>query len=166
MQTRRTVRLLLLDASGRVLLMHMHDPRVGDADGKVSARSYWLTPGGEIEPGETLEQAARRELQEETGISNARLGPLIWTAEHVLTISGEKRLLQESFIMAHLDGEQTLSHEGWTAEERISVKELRWWSAEALAASDEIFYPARLAKDIPALSRGEYPQPPLKIDLR
>ena len=34
---------------------------------------YWTMPGGALEPGESLEQAARRELLEETGLVAERL---------------------------------------------------------------------------------------------
>ena len=50
---------VVLDASGRLLLIRRgHDPHAG----------LWSLPGGRVEPGETLEQAVRREVLEETGL--------------------------------------------------------------------------------------------------
>ena len=54
--------MLLVDPGGRVLLQHR------DADAPTSANK-WSLPGGKVEPGETPEQAAHRELLEETGLS-------------------------------------------------------------------------------------------------
>lgn len=45
---------------GRLLLVQHFDRERG--------KRYWLPPGGGQEPGETLEQAAVREVLEETGI--------------------------------------------------------------------------------------------------
>ncbi len=48
--------VLALDRAGRLLLHRRTDT------------GLWSTPGGALEPGETLEETARRELREETGL--------------------------------------------------------------------------------------------------
>jgi 8-oxo-dGTP diphosphatase len=59
---------VLVDASGAFLL-------TSRPPGKVYA-GFWEFPGGKLEPGETVEQALRRELEEEIGLT---IGPApVW----------------------------------------------------------------------------------------
>jgi len=59
---RNVVRMVVLDADEHLLLFHTHDPVNPDLG------QWWELPGGGIEPEETYQQAAVRELREETGI--------------------------------------------------------------------------------------------------
>lgn len=43
-------------------------------------RSFYVLPGGGVEPGETIEEAAIREAKEETNF-DIELGPLLWQQE-------------------------------------------------------------------------------------
>ncbi len=62
---------VLIDADGRFLL-------TSRPEGKVYA-GYWEFPGGKVEPGESVEQALRRELIEELGIEISAAEP--WKVE-------------------------------------------------------------------------------------
>lgn len=64
---------VLFDADDRFLL-------TSRPEGKVYA-GYWEFPGGKLEAGETVEQALRRELHEELGITIAAAEP--WKTELV-----------------------------------------------------------------------------------
>ena len=62
---------VLIDAEGRFLL-------TSRPAGKVYA-GYWEFPGGKLEAGESVEQALRRELHEELGITIGAVQP--WKVE-------------------------------------------------------------------------------------
>jgi len=64
---------VLIDEAGRFLL-------TSRPAGKVYA-GYWEFPGGKVEAGETIEQALRRELHEELGITIGAALP--WQVEIV-----------------------------------------------------------------------------------
>ncbi len=66
------VSTLVYDRLGRVLLI---------CRGQPPAQGKWHAPGGRLEAGETLVDAALREVREETGIEGIRLGPVVAVVE-------------------------------------------------------------------------------------
>lgn len=72
--------------------------RPGDAEGDAdpepeyllvtakTAPSHWIFPKGHVEPGESLEEAALRELQEEGGVTGEVVGPV---GSNAFTLRGE-----------------------------------------------------------------------------
>jgi double-stranded uracil-DNA glycosylase len=65
------VRALLVDDADRILLMQYG----------TDYETWWVTPGGGQEPGETDTETLRRELAEECGLDDFEIGPLLWETD-------------------------------------------------------------------------------------
>jgi 8-oxo-dGTP pyrophosphatase MutT (NUDIX family) len=95
---RNTVGVFLFDDAGRVLMQHRDDrPDITDP-------ACWVVPGGGVDPGEALEEAARREFLEETGY---RLGVIRYVAfDRIERPSG---LVEDRhFYLGRYDGAQAV----------------------------------------------------------
>ena len=149
---RPTARVLLLDPLDRILLLR------GRLPGQAHGPGSWFTVGGGLEAGETYQEAAAREIREETGIAAFELGPIVWRRDGVLNIPHPVHF-QEQYIVARCDGGE-LRRDGWTDLERDLIQDVRWWSLETLAVTRDLVFPPGLADLLGPVLAGEFPDEP------
>ncbi|MER5308978.1 NUDIX hydrolase [Streptomyces sp. NPDC002773] len=137
---RRVARVVLLDPDDRVLLLHGYEP-------DDPADTWWFTPGGGLEGAETREEAALRELAEETGITDVDLGPVLWKRHCSFPFAGRRWDQDEWYYLARTRGtEAAPGPRALTELENRSLAGLRWWTSAELSAARETVYPTRLAE--------------------
>lgn len=149
---RVSARVLLIDEQDRVLLFRYAD----------NHRYYWCPVGGGVEPGESVEEAARREVVEETGF----LAPV------ALVPVGRRRLVAPLFEqltdirehwffarVAHGDVDRS----GWTPLEHETISAYRWWTLADLVTATERMIPRDLDRVVKDLLLDGPPPTPLVL---
>ncbi|MGI4828491.1 MAG: NUDIX hydrolase [Janthinobacterium lividum] len=134
---RRSARVFLFDAKGRILLIRF----VAEVEGQPFV--FWVTPGGEVEPGEADLAAAERELMEELGLRLRLIGPVHEESGGTYTHLGETVRNFDVFFAAICE-EDAPRLRGVTAEEIALMHEIRWWSLAELRDTAEQIFPVRL----------------------
>lgn len=86
---------IVTDAEGRLLVvLRRNDP----------SRGCWSVPGGRVEPGEAVHEAARRELLEETGLTVAIGQELGVVHQEYVDAAGVQRMLEIHDFAAEVTG--------------------------------------------------------------
>ena len=135
---RTAVRLLPVSPAGRVLLLQGQDPaRPGDL--------HWVSVGGAVDAGETHEQAAVRELREETGIvgHTADLVGPIGAGVHPFSWDGTDYVSHSTFFAMPLPAGVDVHFAGLEDAEVVNILQASWWTpddlrADGSAASDDM----------------------------
>jgi 8-oxo-dGTP pyrophosphatase MutT (NUDIX family) len=138
---RQAGRIFVLDDQQRVLLMHERRDIGSD-------RSHWITPGGGVEAGESLAQAAMREVYEETGLRlelDDDAQPMF--AERVrFSFTGRDIDQTNFYFLVQVPSGLPVRPTGHTEVERLVVLGYRWWPLAELAASDVEREPATMVE--------------------
>jgi len=150
---RRVARVVVLDERDRVLLFRFRDP------GKD--RDHHATPGGGLEPGESFEDAAVRELAEEVFLGEIGLGPVLWDRTTELDFLGTWTRAEERYFLLRVDSEHVAPYDGHLAHENVVGR--AWWTVDDLASTDEQVWPRGLAALLRDVIEGGAPPEPIVI---
>ncbi|MEO6822086.1 MAG: NUDIX domain-containing protein [Candidatus Nanopelagicales bacterium] len=160
---RTSVRVVLLDPGGRLLLFATVDPTMPETG------TWWELPGGGMEPGETVAQTAVREIAEETGfaLTVEQVEPTRWRRSTTYLRRHVRTLQHEHVVVARLDraapGPEAA---GRTPQELQEYVGHRWWSPARVrraGAAGERFFPGRLPELLAPMLAGDTIDEPFEL---
>lgn len=143
----------MLNERDQVLLLEFQE---------TDERRFWVTPGGGLEADESFEEAAVRELFEETGLRLEHVGEPVWERRKTLEFPDKRVTFDERHFLVRVCRFEP-SAENPDELERSMIVQHRWWSLDELRTTPQTVYPEGLARHLEPILRGE--MPPRVIDI-
>jgi len=103
----------------------------------IFRRGFWDLPKGKLDDGETIEQCALREVQEETGLKNIRLGDAIGITHHDYFDNWTN---QDVTKETHWYKMFVADHQKLIPQTDEDIEKAEWVTAEVAAAHLELSY--------------------------
>jgi 8-oxo-dGTP pyrophosphatase MutT (NUDIX family) len=116
----------------KFLLVKAGGGLVRDSEGKylfIFRRGVWDLPKGKLDPGETIEQCAVREVGEETGLLRVQLEAPLLVTYHTYDESGKHILKESHWFRMHAQDTA-----GLKPQQEEQITELRWVGGEEMKA--------------------------------
>ena len=158
---RDLARVLLLDPDDRLLLIRYEAVRDVDP-ARPGRRDFWFTPGGGREEGESFEEAARRELEEETGLKRAEIGPCVGRRDVPFTLFRKPRFAHERYFLVRAPSPKIDTSRLQETEDN-PVLGTRWWTLSELRGTDDPVEPKGLVALFSRVLIGDVPTMPVDL---
>ena len=157
MLIRKSSRAIVLNKQNQIFLFRY------TFDFFAEGESIWITPGGALDEGESFEDALKKELSEELGITLTERAPYVFYRTPLYELkNGETVRSEERFYLLHCTDEE-FSYDGWSESETKRMTAGKWWSVEEISQSEEKFFSEDVVGILKRLSEGEIPKEPEEI---
>ena len=156
---RRSARVLIVDGEDRVLLLKaLPDPAFPDHEWS------WITPGGGVDAGESLAQAAVREAREEVGLAltlDDLVGPVAFGHGYV-PLGQFSGIFRDDYFLVRVDAHEvdTSAMEEFEAGNHLGHE---WWTVADLETTSDAIVPLGLAPLLADLIAGRVPVEPVEL---